>query len=180
MSLVAERPHNKYGSAILIRDDLKVGNVYERVQGTVKLITIVMSGVVVHSVYKPTNDQFVLQHSATEICHTVIGDFNSHSTSWGYDTTDNNGEAVEQWADSCDLTLNHDDKLPKSFNSVRWKKGYNPDLIFAPRSIANMCKKSITDPIPHTQSRPICGSAHPVMVPQTIPFRRCFNFMKAD
>ena len=51
MSLVAELPHNKYGSAILIRDDPKVHNFYERVQETVELITIVMSGVVVHSVY---------------------------------------------------------------------------------------------------------------------------------
>ena len=57
MSLVVERPH-KYGSAILIREDLKVENVYERVQGTVELITIVMLGVVVHYVYKPPNDQF--------------------------------------------------------------------------------------------------------------------------
>ena len=32
MSLMAERPHNKYGNAILIRDDLKDDNVYERVQ----------------------------------------------------------------------------------------------------------------------------------------------------
>ena len=70
MLLVAERPHKKYGSAILIRDDLKVDNVYERVQGTVELITIVMSGVVVHSVYKPPNDQFALQalgHHAKEV-----------------------------------------------------------------------------------------------------------------
>ena len=36
------------------------------------------------------------------------------------------------------------------------------------------------DPIPHTQHRPICVSAHPVMVPQTILFRQRFNFMKAD
>ena len=36
MSLVDERPHSKYGSAILIRDDLKVENVY------VELITIVI------------------------------------------------------------------------------------------------------------------------------------------
>ena len=36
------------------------------------------------------------------------------------------------------------------------------------------------DPIPHTQHRPICVSAHPVMVSQTIPFRRRFNFIKAD
>ena len=32
MSLVVERPHNKYGSAILIRNDLKVNKIYERVQ----------------------------------------------------------------------------------------------------------------------------------------------------
>ena len=30
------------------------------------------------------------------------------------------------------------------------------------------------------QHRPICVSAHTVMVPHTIPFRRRFNFMKAD
>ena len=82
MSLVAERPHNKYGSAILIRDDLKVDNVYERVQGTVELITIVMSGVVVHSVYKPPNDQFALPALGyRDLPHIVIGDFNIHSTS---------------------------------------------------------------------------------------------------
>ena len=181
MSLVAEHPNNKYGSAILIRDALKVDNVYERVQGTVELITIVMSGVNVHSVYNPPNDQFALTALGhRDLPHIVIGDFNSHSTSCGYDTTDNNGEAVEQWADSCNLTLIHDAKLPKSFNSARRKKGYNPDLIFASGSITNMCKKSIMDPIPHTQHRPICVRAHPVMVPQTIPFRRRFNFMKAD
>ena len=56
MSLVVERPHSKYGSAILIRNDLKVKKIYERVQGIVELITIVMRGVVVHSVYKPPND----------------------------------------------------------------------------------------------------------------------------
>ena len=58
MSLVVERPHNKYGSAILIRNDLKVKKIYERVQGTVEIIMIVIPGVVVHSVYKPPNDPF--------------------------------------------------------------------------------------------------------------------------
>ena len=129
MSLVAERPYNKYGSTMLIRDDLKVDNVYERVQETIELFTIVMSGAVVHSVYKPPNDQFALPALGhRELSHIVIGDFNSHSTSWGYDTTDNNGEAI-------DLTLIHEAKLPISFNTARWKKGYNPDLIFASGSI---------------------------------------------
>ena len=142
MSLVVERPHSKYGSAILIQNDLKVKKIYERVQRTVELITIVMPGVVVHSVYKPPNDPFELPALGhRNLPHIVIGDFNSHSTTWGYTNTDNEGEAVEQWADSCDFTLIHDAKLPKSLNSARRKKGFNPDLIFASESIANHCKK---------------------------------------
>ena len=91
--------------------------IYERVQGTVEIITIVMSGVVVHSVYKPPNDSFELPAQGhTNLPH--IGDFNSHCTMWGYADTYNEGEAVEQWADSCDFTLIHA-KLPKSFNSAR-------------------------------------------------------------
>ena len=58
MSLVVERPYNKYDNPILIRNDLKVKKIYERVQVTVEIISIVMSGVVVHSVYKPPNDLF--------------------------------------------------------------------------------------------------------------------------
>ena len=79
-----------------------------------------------HSMYKSSNDQVAptaLGHR--DLLHIVIGDFNSHITSWGYDTTDNHGESVVQWADSCDLTLIYDAKLPKSFNRARWKKGYN-------------------------------------------------------
>ena len=81
MSLVVERPHNKYGSAILIRNDLKVKKIYEGVQENVEIITIVMPGVVVHSVYKPPNDPFELP---------ALGHRNE-------------GEAVEQWTDTCDL-----------------------------------------------------------------------------
>ena len=55
-----------------------------------------------------------------------------------------------------------------------------PDLIFASESIANMCKKSVMDPNPHTQHRPICVRVQPVVVPQPTPFRRRFNFRKAD
>ena len=86
MSLVAESPHKKYGSAILIRDDLKVEKISVRTLGTVELLTIVMPGVVVHSVYKPPNDQFELPAlGRRNFPHIVIRDFNNHSTTW--DTT---------------------------------------------------------------------------------------------
>ena len=88
----------------LIRSDLEVkdGSVWE--QDNVELISIEMLGVVVHFVYKPTNDKFVLLGHGN-LPHIVIRDFNSHSATWGYTNTDDNGEAVEQWADSFYLTM---------------------------------------------------------------------------
>ena len=171
ISLVVDRPRNKYVSAILIQNDLKVK----------EIVTIVMPGVVVHSVYKRPNDPLELPALGhRNLPHIVIRDFNSHSTTWGYTRTDNEEGAVEQWADSCEFTLIHDAKLPKSFKSARWKIGYNPYLIFAYDSIANMCKKSVMDPITHTQHRPICVSVQPIVVPQPTPLRRRFNLRKAD
>ena len=96
MTLIAERPHIKYGSAILIRSDMKVKGVSVWEQDNVELISIEMPGVVVHSVYKPPNEKFVLPALGNgNLPHIVIGDFNSHSTTWGYTNTDDNGEAVE-------------------------------------------------------------------------------------
>ena len=50
MTLIIERPHIKYGSAILIRSDLKVKGISVWEQDNVELISIDMAGVVLHSV----------------------------------------------------------------------------------------------------------------------------------
>ena len=156
MSLVVERPYNKYGSAILIRNDLKVKKIYERVQGTVEIITIVMPGVVVHSVY---NNQFELPALGhRNLSHIVIGDFDSHSTTWGYTGTDNEGEAVEQWADSCDFTLIHDAKLPKSFNSARWKKA-TTQTSSSHLIASETCVRSRSWTLSHTHTQHLSGDA---------------------
>ena len=175
MTLIAERPHNKYGSAVLLRDDLKVKSIYVSVQGEVELITAVLPGVVVHSVYKPPNEPFVLPVVLPN-CTINLGTRSSPAhRNWRlqqpqYDmgiqrhrrpNPNPNGEAVEHWADTCNLTLIHNAKLPKSFNSARWKKGYNPDLIFASANIANVSGKSVMYPNPHTQHRPICVHMNP-------------------
>ena len=140
-----------------------------------------LPGVVVHSVYKPPAEQFLLPPLGNRnMTHIVIGNFNSHNTLWGYTSTDNDGEAVELWAESNNLSLIHNAKLPKSFNSTIWKKGYNPDLIFASSNISNMSEKYVLDPIPHTQHCPICVSVDPVIVAQPTTFKRRFNLKKAD
>ena len=69
------------------------------------------------------------------------------------------------------MSLIHNTKLPVSFNSAIWKKGYNPDLIFVYSNILDMCEKSVLDPIPRTQHRPICVTVNPVIVPQPTTFK---------
>ena len=127
-----------------------------------------LPGVVVHSVYKPP-------FGSRSMPHIVIGDFNSHRTLWGYNTTDNDREEVELWAEPNNLSFIHNAKLSKSFNSAILKKGYTIDLIFASSYISNMCEKSILDSILHTQHFPICVSVNQVIVAQPTPFRRHFN-----
>ena len=172
MTLLSERPHDKYGSAIFIRDDLKLKSIYVTATNHVEVITAQLPDVVVHFVYKPPSEQFVLPPLGhRSLPHIVIGDFNSHTTIWGYETTDKNGVAVVQWAELNSLTLIHDAKLPKSFNSARWKKGYNPDLIYASSSIDN---------IPSTQHRPICVTVNPVLVWRNTAFSRRFALREAN
>ena len=139
MTLVAERPHNKHGSCFC----LKVNSISVCEEENVEFITVDIPGVVVHSLYKPPPESFLLPPLGQRIKpHIVIGDFNSHSTLWGYTTTDSTGKAVEQWADSNRLSLIHNAKLP------------------------GMCENSVLDPIPRTQHHPICVTTHPVIVPQ--------------
>ena len=81
MTLIPERPHNKYGSANFIRDDVKVKSISVATASYVEGITAVLPNVVVHSVYNPPSEQFVIpplgQRSLPQI---VMEEFNSHNT----------------------------------------------------------------------------------------------------
>ena len=181
MALVAKRPHNKHGRSVFVRNGLRVSSISVREEHNVGFITVELSGIVVHSVYKPPAVQFMLAPLRNRnMPHNVIGDFNSHNTLWGYTSTDNDGKAAEICAESNNLSLIHNAELPKSFSSAIWKKWCNPDLIFASSNISNMCETSVLDPIPHTQHRPICVSVNPVIVAQPTTFRIRFNLKKAD
>ena len=176
MILIAERCHINYDSTIFIRSDLKVNSLYVWEQNNVEPISIEMPGVVTHSVYIP-NEKFVLPALEYEnLPHIVIGDFNNHITTWGYTSTDDGGEAVEQWADSCNLTLIHNAKLAKSFNSARWKRGYILDLIFESESIANMSRGSY--PSHATPSNLCTFRASNYDTSNTA--KKAFNLRKAD
>ena len=138
-------------------------------------------GISVSSIYKPPTQTFCLPPGVTDgRVNVAIGDFNSHNIIWGYGETNEDGELVENRSDANQLSLIHDAKLPSSFNSCRWRRGYNPDLVFVSNSIAQQCEKVVLDPIPHTQHRPIGLKVNAAITPRTVPFRRRFNLRKAN
>ena len=97
-----------------------------------ELLKIETPNLCIISVYKPPPTSFYwppnigIDNKPT----VVIGDFNSHSTKWGYIKNDDNGDKVENWAAKNDLSLLHKAKDITSFSSARWKRGYNPNLVF--------------------------------------------------
>lgn len=183
MILIGEIPNKQYGSAIFSKPGLIIENVEHSNTGNIEIITIEVKGCTVTSIYKPPNINFDFEKPKNfdnNPVKIVIGDFNSHSCSWGYLDTDLNGEKVEEWAEAQLLSLIHDPKLPKSFNSGRWKKGYNPDLIFVSNNISQQCVKNVCNPIPKTQHTAIKLQIFEVIRGESVPFKRRFNYKKAN
>ena len=177
LKMAIERPHEKYGSAIYVKPDLVITSTSMTENNDIDIFTVNIGN------YQPPTRQFQfdnpdsLDYNNTNV---VIGDFNSHSTTWGFNVTDKNGDIVELWSDAHHLILIHDPKLPGSFNSSRWKRGYNPDLSFVSNYIASLSSKVVLDPIPHTQHRPIAILINAAVTPTPTPFLRRFNFKKAN
>ena len=64
--------------------------------------------------------------------YLVVGDFNSHSQSWGYDHIDKRGEEVENWQDDHKLNLINKPEDQPTFYSRRWRTTSTPDLKLKP------------------------------------------------
>ena len=147
--LVIECPHEKHGSAIFVKAGTTVESTLNSSFNNIEILRTTFNGLTITSIYKPPNEPFSIACVPTSSKEVFIGDFNSQSTNRGYDQTNSDGQAVEQWAEAQNLNLIHDAKLPKSFNSGRWKKGYNP-LIFVSSNIATLCNKLVRETIPKT------------------------------
>ncbi|KAJ8365035.1 hypothetical protein SKAU_G00138660 [Synaphobranchus kaupii] len=93
MTLVAEIRHRQYGSAVFSRPNLKIEEICAHTtKGHMETITVALPNVSVTLVYKPPSSPF-LHTKLPERCkrkfHISIGDFNAHSTLWGYECRDN-------------------------------------------------------------------------------------------
>ena len=100
----------------------------------------------------PTPALPILPHPAI-----YTGDFNSHSTEWGYRVSDKAGDQLSQWANDNSLHLLYDPKQKGTFHSARWKKDYSPDLCLVTcddehQPLPTTC--TIAPHFPNSQHRP--------------------------
>ena len=129
-----------------VRDGLKVNSISVCEEENVEFITVELPGVVVHSMYKPPPEPFLLPPLGQRIKpHIVIGDFNSHSTLGGYTTTDSDGEAVEQWADSKQIVTHPQHETAEIIQQCNMEEGIQPETSsLYLQTFSDMCEKSVS------------------------------------
>ena len=153
MKIAIERPREKYGSAIYVKPELVITSTSMTENNDIEiLLTVNIGSIAITYAYKPPHKQFQFDNQDSmdyNNINVVIGEFNSHSTTWGYNSTYENGDLVEEWSDANHLSLIHDPKLPSSFNSSRWKRGYYPGISFVSNNIASLSNKTVQEPISH-------------------------------
>ena len=82
-------------------------------------ITMGNTTVIIFNLYCPSDKDLALHtmNLPPENCLTV-GDFNSHSISWGYEESDRRGDEVEDWQIENNLLLLNDPEDPPTFFST--------------------------------------------------------------
>ena len=183
---MVHHPSPVHGSAIYVKNSTTIERSFNDTAQNVEVLRVETTQMTVISVYKPPPTPFTwpqqipMNTSQATRPTVIIGDFNSHNTIWGYDENNADGEFVEDWATTNDLTLLHDQKDSSSFMSARWRKGYNPDLVFVSSQHFLCFEKTIADPIPRSQHRPVIVNIRPTvraMESKSVPR---FNFKKAN
>lgn len=184
-ALAAATYHTTYGTATYVRNNIEaVNNMVSTTVGNMYVTRIKISNMEIINLYKPPaqawNDNTIrdIHHPAI-----IMGDFNCHSTQWGYNYTNQDGEEVSKWAETQNTFLIYDPKDRGTFHSARWGRDYSPDLCFVTKDVLNKplrCNKKVLSDFPRSQHRPVLlnvGTQIPLI--RSIPKPR-WNFGKAD
>ena len=87
MKTMIEIPHDRHGSVIFAAPGLEIVSVASTNLNGVEILIVALTGCTVTSVYKPPSIHFHFSSPVnfySKPLSVVIGDFNSHSQTWGY------------------------------------------------------------------------------------------------
>ena len=128
--------------------------------------------------FKRKLGNYLLSMNISEHC-IVVGDFNSHSPSWGYPEQDARGEEVEDWQTSSNLLLINDAEDPPTYYSRSWMKTSTPDLAFATEDIALKTCREVDNQLGGSDHRPVILTIDNLPQRREAPHFTRWNYKKA-
>jgi len=149
----------KGGIATLVRNNIPAMEVARSTGDTeflaVKLI-LDKREITVVNVYSPPDKELRL-HTLPSADQNllVIGDFNAHSPSWGYQDLNSRGEETEDWMiDNSLILINKPDDKPTCLSRA-WKTQSTPDIAAATDDIQKICERSVENQLGGSDHLPI-------------------------
>ena len=176
---------HKGGVLILVKNDIPAKDFkidtgqQSEIHGT--HITVGNTNVTILNLYCPSDKDLALHtmNLPPEKCLTV-GDFNSHSTSWGYEESDRRGDEVEDWQIENNLLLLNDPEDPPTFFSRRWISTSTPDLAFASDDIFKITSRKVQNQLAGSDHKPVLLAVNMNYKPSNPKTFPRWNYSKAD
>ena len=131
------------------------------------------------NIYSPSNRISLPTLEPDQDNFLALGDFNSHSPSWGYRNLDAKGEEVEQWMTENQLVLINKPDDTDSYYSRTWRTTSTPDLAIATDDLHKISQREVCKQLGGSDHKPIlislekCGSRQGKLPPS-------WNYKKAD
>ena len=85
----------------------------------------------------------------------IMGDFNSHSPSWGYPVLDSKGDEVEDWIITNQMVLINRPNEPHTYYSRAWRKTSCPDIAIATDDVAKITKRHVERQLRGSDHKPV-------------------------
>lgn len=129
------------------------------IAGYIHSIGIRIGNLTIYNAYKPPSERWSNSVLPVQQYPTIyIGDFNSHSTEWGYPNENEDGGKLTSWAAVNRLHLVYDAKQGGTFESGRWGTTTSPDLCFVSIDKNDQpirVSRAILQKFPKSQHKPV-------------------------
>ena len=135
----------------------------------------------IYNLYPPPNKQLRPQVFQSDPDRWIImGDFNSHSPSWGYDDLDHKGDEVEDWIITHNMVLINKADDPPTFYSRAWRSTSCPELAIATDDVAKINSREVDKQLGESDHKSIFLTIECQKTPPEIYQSPSWNFKKAN
>ena len=179
----ADRP--KGGVLTLVKTSIPSTEVQRSEKADTEYITVKLilpdRNLTICNLYSPPNKAInlqILQPNSED--WMIVGDFNSHSPSWGYPSINAKGEEVEHWIVSNRLVLINTPTDPPTFYSRVWKTTSTPDIAIATDNIQKIAKREVSEQLGGSDHKPVILTLAKQVNTNAGKMPPSWNYKKAD